>query len=485
MGISRAQGLQVPGLRVRVDEPRELADNTPLAAIASREALYRRWLAAADVVSAFMALLFALTALGDDQLKPAVLLAIPLVVVIAKLRGLYDRDAQLIKKTTLDEAPDLFGVATLYTLLVTLADQHLITGGLGTEQAIVLWLTFFAWSLLFRTGARIVARRFSAVERCLVIGTHEDAMRLAIKFAESERIKAELVGRLPIGDADSGEGELLGQSLEDLEWVVMGQNIHRVVIAPHGPQSEQMLEAIRAAKGLGVQVSVLPRVLEVIGSSVQFDHLDGLTVMGVPRFGLSRSSRMIKRSLDFTAAAAGLLLLAPSMLVLAAAIKLTSDGPVFFRQRRIGRDGRAFEIFKFRTMVVDAEARKHALRAFNEADGLFKIADDPRVTSIGRFLRRTSLDELPQLINVLRGEMSLVGPRPLVPDEDERIEGSHRRRLSLKPGMTGQWQVFGSSRIPLREMVKIDYLYVAGWSLWGDVKILCRTVPYMLSRRGL
>ncbi len=137
-------------------------------------------------------------------------------------------------------------------------------------------------------------------------------------------------------------------------------------------------------------------------------------------------------------------------------------------------------------MVDDAEERRAALQDRNEAaDGLFKIADDPRVTPIGRFLRRTSLDELPQLINVLRGEMSLVGPRPLVPDEDSRIEGRHRRRLHLKPGMTGQWQIFGSSKIPLREMVTIDYLYVANWSLWGDVKILCRTVPYMLARRGL
>ncbi len=135
-------------------------------------------------------------------------------------------------------------------------------------------------------------------------------------------------------------------------------------------------------------------------------------------------------------------------------------------------------------MVVDAEQRKRELAALNEADGLFKIADDPRITPFGRFLRRRLLDELPQLINVLRGEMSLVGPRPLIVDEDEQIQGRHRGRLQLTPGMTGPWQVAGSARIPLREMVTIDYLYVANWSLWGDLKILVRTVPCMLRRRG-
>jgi lipopolysaccharide/colanic/teichoic acid biosynthesis glycosyltransferase len=152
----------------------------------------------------------------------------------------------------------------------------------------------------------------------------------------------------------------------------------------------------------------------------------------------------------------------------------------------VGRDGKHFKICKFRTMCTDAEQRKSELRAINEAEGgLFKIADDPRVTRVGRILRKTSLDELPQLFNVLLGDMSLVGPRPLVLDEDAQIKGWDRRRLQLTPGMTGHWQILGSARVPLHEMVKIDYLYVAGWSLWSDMKILLRTVPYMLSRRGM
>jgi lipopolysaccharide/colanic/teichoic acid biosynthesis glycosyltransferase len=178
--------------------------------------------------------------------------------------------------------------------------------------------------------------------------------------------------------------------------------------------------------------------------------------------------------------------LSPLFVLITVLIKLDSRGPVFFRQTRIGRDGQPFQIWKFRSMVSDAEGQKERLHAHNEAGaGLFKIADDPRLTRVGRIIRRRSLDELPQLFNVVRGEMSLVGPRPLVCDEDEQIVGSDRRRLQLTPGMTGRWQVLGSSRVPLTEMVKLDYLYVAGWSLWSDVKILLRTLVHIGGRRGL
>jgi lipopolysaccharide/colanic/teichoic acid biosynthesis glycosyltransferase len=173
------------------------------------------------------------------------------------------------------------------------------------------------------------------------------------------------------------------------------------------------------------------------------------------------------------------------MLLFAIAIKLDSAGPVFYRQRRIGRHGQSFVMLKFRTMVDGADRQKAALREANESNGLFKLKDDPRVTRVGALLRKTSLDELPQLINVLRGDMSLVGPRPLVPDEDENIGGWYRRRSQITPGMTGVWQLHGPVRIPLAEMVKLDYLYVANWSIWSDVKILLQTVPHVLGRRGL
>ena len=224
-------------------------------------------------------------------------------------------------------------------------------------------------------------------------------------------------------------------------------------------------------------------MLEVVGSAVEFDDVDGMTVLGVRQFGLSRSSRTLKRAFDIVVTSIGLVAVAPILAGLAIAIRLDTRGSIFFRQVRIGRDGEPFEIFKFRSMVTGADARKDELRELNEVgDGMFKISADPRVTRVGRFLRGTSLDELPQLFNVLRGEMSLVGPRPLVVDEDALVIGLDRSRLHLTPGMTGPWQVLGA-RVPMQEMVGIDYLYVSSWSLWLDVKLLLRTVRHVL-RRG-
>jgi lipopolysaccharide/colanic/teichoic acid biosynthesis glycosyltransferase len=211
-----------------------------------------------------------------------------------------------------------------------------------------------------------------------------------------------------------------------------------------------------------------------------------VTLLGVRRFDLTRSSAALKRAFDVLGASLGLLAISPLLIAVAILIKLDTRGPVLFRQLRVGRHGRRFYMVKFRTMVPDADAMKEALRDRNEAkEGLFKIAQDPRVTRMGRFLRITALDELPQLFNIVKGEMSLVGPRPLIVEEDERIEGWHRRRLELMPGMTGPWQILGPARVPLKEMVALDYLYVANWSLWTDVKILLRTVPHVFGRRGL
>jgi exopolysaccharide biosynthesis polyprenyl glycosylphosphotransferase len=449
----------------------------------TRDALHRRLLAVADLAAASAAAAVVLLAAALDP-RPALVAAVILLVPVSKLARLYDRDENLLHKTTLDEAPALFQVATGYTLLFWLLDEAVATGPLANGQVVLLWTLLLALMLLNRTLARRVALHFAAPERCLVLGCAADVERLQQKLAVIDPLKAEIVGRVPMGrEPRASRGEVAG-SLDDLDYVLRRDEIDRVIICP-GEDVPATLDTIRLVKALGVKVSVLPGLFEVVGSSVDFDHIGGLTLLGLRRYGLTNSSALVKRAFDLAGAGLALALLAPVMTLIAAAIMVSSPGPVLFRQRRIGRGGRPFDILKFRTMRDGADREKDGLRHRNEADGLFKIADDPRVTPIGRLLRRSSLDELPQLINVLRGEMSLVGPRPLVDEEDARIEGWRRGRLDATPGMTGAWQVLGSARIPLAEMVTIDYLYRTNWSLWLDVKLLLRTIPFVLRRRGL
>jgi lipopolysaccharide/colanic/teichoic acid biosynthesis glycosyltransferase len=196
--------------------------------------------------------------------------------------------------------------------------------------------------------------------------------------------------------------------------------------------------------------------------------------------------RAAKRTIDLIGAVLLLVLLMPLWIAIALLIKADSPGPILFRQRRVGRGGQTFGMIKFRTMVDGADARKPALLHLNEAaEGLFKISDDPRVTKVGRWLRATCLDELPQLLHVITGQMSLVGPRPLVPEEDAQIRGVYRERLAVRPGMTGPWQVEGASAIPIHGMVLLDRYYVEEWSPWLDLKLLTRTAALVIARRGL
>jgi len=462
---------------------RPIAEGHSDRQIRFREAVFRRSLVVADILAAAVALVVCVNLLGDgDRLQPIALLALPLIVIAGKAHRLYDRDELLVNKTTMDQAPELFQCATLYALLVLLLQGTFVDGMLSPLQVVGLWGTLFVAALLARRVARLVARALTPVERCLFVGTEESFARLHSKLPEGDR-RATLVGRMALNHVTTDR--MVDAGTMTLHRMIKDLNVHRTIIEPSEELPQITLDFVREAKATGVRVSLLPRILEVVGSTIEVDDVNGVTLLGVRRFGLSRSSRLIKRSFDAAGAAAGLLALAPVFLLIALLIKLDSRGPVIFRQPRIGRDGRSFEMWKFRTMIVDAEEQKAALRAKHDtSSGLFKLVDDPRVTRVGRLLRGSSLDELPQLVNVLRGEMSLVGPRPLVEDEDEQITGRDRSRLQLTPGMTGHWQIQGS-RAPLAEMVKLDYLYVAGWSLWFDVKILLRTVVYVLAHRGV
>ena len=453
-----------------------------------RDAIFRRTLAAADVLSVGLALLVCAVAFGDEHLRPAVI-AVPIALVVAaKSLGLYDRDAHLLHKSTLDEVPALFGLATLAALVIWLLDGAVIAGTLGRPQVLGIWLLLFVLLVCLRALARVIAGWLAPTERCLLVGDRASGAFVREKLALSPSVKAELVGIVPPvtvpGDPDGGRRVELPP---DLAKTLDVHRIDRVILASSGGGRADLLFVIRELKELGVKVSVFPEASQVAGSSVELDHLHGITLMGMKRFEITRSSQIVKRAFDVTGAGLALIVLAPLFAVVAAAIKLETPGPVMFRQRRIGRNGHEFEMLKFRSMVQGADERKVELEHLNEgAAGLFKIIEDPRVTRVGRVIRAWQIDELPQLVNVLRGDMSLVGPRPLIPNEDRRIEGWYRRRLDVPPGITGHWQVLGSSRrVPLAEMVKLDYLYVANWSLWGDVRLLLRTAGFLARQRGV
>jgi exopolysaccharide biosynthesis polyprenyl glycosylphosphotransferase len=460
------------------------AGRNPNDAMAKRDAAFRRSLVLADVLAAITATLVTVLVVGKERSSLATLVTVPLIVLLGKIMGIYDRQESLVRKSTLDEAPDLFQVATLYALITWLVNGVLIVS--NRREFLVNWLVLTVLLVVYRCIARALTRKVTAPERCLVIGDGPTCERVREKLASRAGLHACVVAHVPIEGLGNERQSLDALSKKgDLRALAAAFRVDRIIIAPELADADEVLNVIRAATSLGVKVSVVPRLLEVIGSSVEFDEVEGIPLLSMRSVRLSRSSWVIKRSLDLFVSLLGLLCLAPMLLIIAAAIKLGSRGPVLFRQRRIGRDGEPFEMLKFRTMIDGAHAQREALRHLNEADGLFKIEDDPRVTKVGRVLRRTSLDELPQLWNVVRGDMSLVGPRPLVVEEDRRIEGWHRRRLQLTPGMTGHWQILGSSRIPLHEMVNIDYLYVTNWSLWNDLKILMRTVQYVAARRGM
>jgi exopolysaccharide biosynthesis polyprenyl glycosylphosphotransferase len=453
-----------------------------------RDSLFRRLLFVGDLLAIICAFVLAIELSGGRlHLLRICLAGLPLIVLGAKLFGLYDRDEAVIRKTTLDEAPKLFQLATLCALLAWLAGRQLGYGTPTREDVLFLWLALAALLVVARCGARAIALRVSPIERCLFIGSAASEQTIRSRMANHGGVRAEVVAHVDLHEIAPWSTKAFSHDkLKDIRDLAQRLDVHRAIVAPSSSEASDMLDLVRTLKAVGIRVSVVPMLLQVIGSSVEFDDLHGVTLMGVRRFDLTRSSQMVKRAFDLMGAALGLLAVSPLMIAVAIAIKLDSKGPVFFRQSRVGRDEQRFGLFKFRTMVPNAEELKHALADRNEAqEGLFKIADDPRVTRVGGFLRKTALDELPQLFNVLRGEMSLVGPRPLIDDEDRRIEGWSRRRLALHPGMTGHWQILGPARVSLREMVAIDYLYVANWSLWTDVKILLRTIPHVLCRRGL
>jgi len=464
--------------RTDISDGSGIAETAPSGDAQRRDAVFRRLLALADVLAATLAVVVGGVLLEADLVNGGSIIAIPLIVFAAKTLGLYDRDELVIHKTTLNDAPKLFYVTTLFTLVYTVVQADLQDTTIATETILVLWAILMGSVMAARWMARRIARSATPSERCVLVGDTAHAQRVKRMLESHPTLSAELVAVIPFQRATAR-----GEDAEQFGEYLRRSDFHRVIVTHTDDGAGDMIDTIRIFKSRGIKVSVLPSLFDVLGSAVEFDDLGGATLLGVRRYGLTRSSQLMKRGLDIAVSSLALVALAPLFAAIAVLIKRSSPGPVFFRQTRVGRGDTRFEIVKFRTMRSDAEERKIELLDRNETRGLFKIADDPRVTGIGRFLRRSSLDELPQLLNVLRGEMSLVGPRPLVLDEDEQVAGWHRRRLDLTPGMTGAWQILGN-RVPLEDMVSLDYLYIVNWSLWSDVEILLRTVPHVLARRN-
>ena len=281
--------------------------------------------------------------------------------------------------------------------------------------------------------------------------------------------------------------DLSREPVEHLVEQLHEHSVNGVIISAEHSHFEQIEAAIRACEIEGVEAWLVADFFRTQISRASLDEFYGRPVLvfrATPEFSWQS---VVKQVLDFAGAAVLLLVLSPLLLAVAALIKLTSPGPVFFRQQRAGLNGHPFMMYKFRSMVTNAEQLKHELEALNEMTGpVFKVTNDPRITPLGRFIRRFSIDELPQLLNVLCGEMSLVGPRPLPVDEVQRFDDvAHRRRLSVRPGLTCLWQISGRNEVTdFAEWVRLDLEYIDNWSLWLDLKILLRTIPVVLMAKG-
>lgn len=331
-------------------------------------------------------------------------------------------------------------------------------------------------------------RRGVGIKRVVIVGAGEMGRTVMRTIVARPDLGYRVVGFVDDnpdkGYTDIGRFKALGP-LDNLPAILDEERPDEVIITLPWMYHRKIMGIVRECERRNVRPRIVPDLFQMSLTQVNVEDLGGVPLIGVRAISISKGALLVKRMIDVTISAVGLVLCAPLFLFIALAIRLDSPGPVIFRQTRVGLRGRRLEMYKFRSMHVGAEERQDMLADLNEADGpIFKIRDDPRLTRVGRILRRLSLDELPQLVNVLGGEMSLVGPRPPVPAEVEKYQEWHKKRLEAPPGMTGLWQVSGRSRLSFDEMVLLDIYYIENWSLWLDFKILMRTIPKVLMGEG-
>ena len=331
-------------------------------------------------------------------------------------------------------------------------------------------------------------RKGIGVRRTVIVGAGEVGRRVMRTLVARPDLGYHIVGYVD-DNPDKGEGGLgrikgLGD-LDKLPKIIDSENVDEVIITLPWNYQRRILNILRECERRHVAARLVPDLFQMSLSRVEVSDLGGVPLVEVREIAFSPIELIVKRVMDLVVASIGLLLGWPILLLIALAIKHDSPGPVLFRQERVGKNYRRFTIYKFRSMRVSAEEELKSLKEVVESDEItFKMRDDPRVTRVGRFLRRFSLDELPQLINILKGDMSMVGPRPPIPAEVEQYQPWHLKRLTVPPGLTGMWQVSGRSELTFDEMVLLDLYYIEHWSPWLDIAIILRTIPKALLGNG-
>jgi exopolysaccharide biosynthesis polyprenyl glycosylphosphotransferase len=345
-----------------------------------------------------------------------------------------------------------------------------------------------AYRLLLLLFLRLLHLSGRGVHNTLILGAGEMGETLARKMGRDRGLGYQVVGFLDDDQTKIGQMfcgiKVLG-SLDRVKEVIVELKVSEVIFASNRIPADKVLDIITECERFGIEFKLVPGILELIASRLDIDELAGVPLLTVTEIRLKGLNAFIKRLADMVISLAGIVLISPLLALFALLVKVTSPGPVFFIQERIGLDGNIFPMFKFRSMVKDADAQIGQLEGRSEVEGhLFKIKDDPRITPLGKFMRRCSIDELPQLFNVFLGHMSLVGPRPPLPREVVKYNSWHRKRLRVRPGITGPWQVSGRSTLPFDDMVRLDIYYIENWSLWLDCKIMLRTLPVVVSGSG-
>lgn len=422
--------------------------------------------------------------------QASLLLAAVWAIALAA-EGMYDLDRLSWSMGEFSTVVRALALGVLAVITLTFA---LKTPGVSRYWLLLAW----ALAVVFVAMGRVLTERVLAwlrargrgIQRTLIVGTNAEGERIASALRAPTRQGLHPVGCLASPDeASPGLAEhpsvpLLGQA-RDLSKIVSEHDIEAVIIASSAFDHDEIAAIISDLYGSHIGIHISSGLFEVLTSRVFVREVAGVPLLTVKRSSLSPVSGFAKRAFDLVCAMAIVLVALPVWLLIMLAIKLSSPGPVFYRQMRLGRAGREFGMFKFRSMVDGADAVRERLVSENEADGpLFKIKDDPRVTPLGRWLRKYSIDEFPQLLNVLRGEMSLVGPRPPLPSEAEEYGEYEWRRMRVAPGMTGLWQVSGRSDLSFDEMVRLDLFYIENWSIGFDISLLIRTVPAVILGRG-